>query len=264
MDDLLATCVGDEVLPIIQRTFQAGDNLVEAGCGAGRWVRFLTDQGYRVIGLEYSGSTVAMVHSAWPDLSIVQGDCERSPFQDECFDGALSFGVIEHWEQGPGGPLRDLFRILKPGGKALITVPCNNAIRQLKHRFYFNELIKLPLFLAKVVLRGQPLHLTRRLKNKQFSVFPTYGEFFEYRMTPLEFRRELSSVGFDILEHLPTAHMDGVYHELNLFGMIVKWKEWKFHPSRIAVYLNGWLSKYCFLHSHMQAAVVQKPRNDHS
>lgn len=262
MEDLLATCNSDEVLPIIRRTFKSGDRLIEAGCGAGRWVRFLTDSGYQMVGLEYSSLTVKMVNDVWPDLEVLQGDCQSSPFHDASFDGALSFGVVEHWKEGPTKPLLDLFRILKPGGKAVITVPCNNIIRQLKHRFYIGELTKFPFALIKAIVRKQPLLPTRYTKNRSFAVFPTYGEFFEYRMTPAEFVQELNFAGFDILEHIPTAHMDGVFHELNPFQLLVKWKDWKFRPSKCAIYLNGVLSKYPFLHPHMQAAVVQKPHND--
>jgi SAM-dependent methyltransferase len=262
MEDLLATCNSDEVLPIINRTFKPGDRLIEAGCGAGRWVRFLTDAGYQMVGLEYSDLTVTMVNDVWPDLEVVQGDCQSSQFQDSSFDGALSFGVVEHWQEGPAAPLLDLFRILKPGGKAVITVPCNNKIRQIKQLLYFNELIEFPLALLKTFVRRQSLRPTRYSKARPFAVFPTYGNFFEYRMTPKEFAHELRFAGFEILEHIPTAHMDGIFHELNPFKILVKWDDWKFRPSRFASYLNQVLSKNPFLHPHMQAVVVQKPNTD--
>jgi len=38
---LLESCRRDESLPIIERHFPLGSLLLEAGCGLGRWVRFL-------------------------------------------------------------------------------------------------------------------------------------------------------------------------------------------------------------------------------
>lgn len=45
-----------------------------------------------------------------------------APFADNSFDVAISFEVLEHLFQ-PEVVLRDIHRVLKPGGVALITVP---------------------------------------------------------------------------------------------------------------------------------------------
>ena len=48
MKSLLATCHDDDVWPLIQQNLPLESRLLEAGCGAGRWVRFLSDAGYQI------------------------------------------------------------------------------------------------------------------------------------------------------------------------------------------------------------------------
>jgi SAM-dependent methyltransferase len=259
MQMLLESCGRDDAAGIIGRHFAPGSRLLEAGCGSGRWVRFLADKGYRVTGLEYSAETVAMVRRRWPDLDLVQGDCEASPFADSSFDGALSFGVVEHWMEGPQKPLKDLCRVLKPGGKAYISVPCLNAVRRIKRALWWDEITQAPKALAGKLLKGKPKPLSRLDKRLLFPAYPAWGEFFEYRMSPEQFRAEVETAGFEILEQLPIGLMDGLYHELNPFGILVGWKDWRFQPRGFAGALNRLLSRRPFLHPHMQAIVARKP-----
>jgi len=251
--------VRDESTPIVERHFPRDARLLESGCGAGRWVRFLQDRGRKMIGLEYSHETVEMVKRHWPDLDIVEGDCEKSPFPDGSFDGALAFGVVEHWVEGPQRPLRELLRVLKPGGKAYITVPLFNSIRRLKKALWFDEITQAPRALAHRILRGTRKPLSRIDRRYLFPVFPAWGEFFEYRMSTVDFRAEVEKAGFEIIEQAPVGAMDGVYHELNPLGLLVGWKDLKFEPRGPASLINRWLSRRPFAHPHMQAIVARRP-----
>ena len=263
MQALLASCPGDDAWPMIQKHFPPGSRLLEAGCGSGRWLRFLADRGYAMVGLEYKRETLEMVRRAWPDLAVVQGDCEGSPFAAASFDGALSFGVVEHWREGPARPLADLLRVLKPGAKALITVPCLSGIRRLKRRVFFDEITQAPKALASRLIKGRPRPLSRldrRHPNApRYAVYPAWGEFFEYRMTPAEFRGEVERAGFEIAEQLPSGQMDGIYHELNPLGLVVRWDAWTFKPTRLALALSARLKRQPFLNPHMQAVIARKP-----
>ena len=259
MQAALESCTRDEAAPILERHFPKGIRLLESGCGAGRWVRFLEDRGRHTVGLEYSRETVAMVKRHWPDLDIVQGDCERSSFPDGSFDGVLSFGVVEHWIEGPQGPLRELLRVLKPGGKAYISVPCRNSIRRIKRALWWEEITQAPRALAKRILRGTPHPLSRSDRRYRYPVHPAWGEFFEYRMSTSEFRAEVEKAGFEVLEHVPVGRMDGVYHDLNPLGLLVGWKDLKFTPRGPARAIDRWLSRRPFAHPHMQAIVARRP-----
>ena len=217
-ESLLATCERDGVFPVVTKYFPPGCRVLESGCGLGRYVKYLHDRGWDVVGLEFIRSTVDQVRSIWPELNIELGDVANSSFPDNSFDGIMSLGVVEHWPEGPSRPLREIYRLLKPGGYAIITVPV-------------------------------------------YVVMPPYGDFFEYHMTVQEYRNELREVGFEIVEHVPIGIIDGLYHDLNPLGMLVRFQSWKFHPSWLGTWLNDLLARTPFLHCHMQAAVVRKPEH---
>jgi len=264
IEALLISCKSEDVWPLIQMSFLPGTKLLDAGCGTGRWVRFLTDKGYSVIGLEYSYKTVQMVNKVWPDLDVLQGNCDASPFQAESFDGAISFGVVEHWVDGPRKPLLELYRVLKPGAKLIVTVPCMNKVRRLKRFFYWDEFTQAPrAFLAKII-KGKPKPMSRLDSRYKFAVYPAWGNFFEYRFTINDFHDEVIKAGFQIITHVPTAHMDGIYHELNPLNLLVKHVERKYYPTYLAKIINSILTKLPFAHSHMQAIIAQKPSTNNN
>lgn len=256
--DLLATCERDEVRPLIEKRIPRGTRVLESGCGLARYVRYLKDRGWRTVGLEYSADTVAAVKSVWPDLDVVQGDVARSPFRDGAFDAVLSLGVVEHFVEGPAQPLSEIRRVLKPGGVAIITVPCLNAIRRLKRLLWWTEIAAAPRALAGRIVKGKPKPLTRLGRSYRYAVFPPYGAFHEYRMTTGEFAQNVLDAGLVVCEHGPIGMMDGLYHELNPFKLLLRFKHWQFHGCRTAYCLNRCLSKHPFLHSHMQVIVAER------
>ena len=77
-------------------------------------------------------------------ISLTHGDCENLPFDDGKFDAVTAgFGVrnFENLEKG----ISEMFRVLKPGGKAVIlelSTPDGRLIGSL-YRFYFHRVLPL-------------------------------------------------------------------------------------------------------------------------
>ena len=260
-DDLrapLESCDRDDATGLVARHFPPGCSVLECGCGLGRFVRYLVDRGHPTVGIEFAGDTLRDLHAAWPDLAVLQGDAARTPFAADHFDAVLSLGLVEHWPEGPRPALREHLRVLKPGGVALLTVPLHNAVRRAKRRLWFDELAGLPRALTKRILRGQSLR-PNRLRAHPYAVFPAYGDFYEHRLTPREFRDAVRDAGFEIVLHQPIAHLDGVYHQLNPMHVLVGFQQWRFHPTPVAAWLNERLSAMPSFPAHMQAIVARKP-----
>lgn len=258
MDALLATCETDGVFPLIQKYMPAPARVLESGCGAGRYVKFLHDRGWDVTGLEWDQESVDMVKKYWPEVKAVQGDSANSPFKDNYFDGIISLGVIEHWIDGPSAPLKDIYRTLKPGGVAIITAPCLNTVRKTKKLLWWNEFVS-EKSSTKSWLKNGGQKPNRLNKKYLFWPYPTYGEFFEYRFTKKEFISSIKDTGFEVLEHSPIAIIDGMYHELNPRKAFVKYDNRQFIVTRTGRILNSLFSKIPFFHSHHQVAIVRKP-----
>jgi SAM-dependent methyltransferase len=258
--DLLRSCDDDGIFDVLKTYVTQEARVLESGCGMARYVRYLTDRGWRCVGLEYRKETVNAVRDIWPDLDIVQGDVAAAPFPDDSFDAIISLGVVEHFPDGPNKPLSDMFRILKVGGVAIITVPCLNSVRRFKRKTGIVDLLSLPRALVAGTLKAEFRRPTRFNRTFRYAVYPPFGNFFEYRMTPREFANEVRAAGFEILDHRPHAQMDGIYHELNPLGLLISFRKWKFYPTRLGRWMHAKLKKRDFFCCHMQMIIATKNR----
>jgi len=101
-----------------------GKQLIDCGCGAGEYVRALTNLGADAWGIEYSAEKIAEAQrlGGLREGRVAVGDIEAIEFPDAHFDVALVNEVLEHVPHDDAG-IREVHRILKPGGIALIFSP---------------------------------------------------------------------------------------------------------------------------------------------
>ncbi len=94
--------------------------ILENGCGVGMYVEKLSGFGGRVIGLEFDFERAAdaRINSA----EIINAAGEFIPLPSLTFDLILSHEVIEH-VQDDRAAIREMIRILKPGGRVVIFCP---------------------------------------------------------------------------------------------------------------------------------------------
>lgn len=103
------------------------DTILDVGCGGGRTVRKLAaiaTEG-KVYGVDHSEESVAAAHRTneqWIEMGRVeirQGSASHLPFSDEMFDLATAVETHFWWPDLPAD-MREVFRVLKPGGKLII------------------------------------------------------------------------------------------------------------------------------------------------
>jgi SAM-dependent methyltransferase len=108
----------------------AGDRLqervLENGCGVGMYVKHLAPHSGSITGLEYELERARqagdLVNGNIPNASIVNAAGERLPFASGSFSLILSHEVLEH-VQDDRQAVREMVRVLRPGGRILIFVP---------------------------------------------------------------------------------------------------------------------------------------------
>lgn len=121
--------------PAIDRVLAnyAAPVVLESGCGPGQWLYYVVERtAGNAIGLDIARESLARV-GATPLLApyiesgrvrLIEGDIRKTPLPDASVDVILSFGVIEHVVSADSQKAVDEFsRLLKPGGRALITTP---------------------------------------------------------------------------------------------------------------------------------------------
>jgi SAM-dependent methyltransferase len=164
------------IVPVFDRYLVNGYKLIEAGCGIGGWVRYFSLKGFDITGVEYDERIVKQAKSFDHGINIMHNDVSQLDFPDNTFDGYISLGVIEHFQNGPYEALAEAKRVIKPDGLMFVSVP----LLTLSRRLFAHPLRSLYFFLH--VLRGRKKYFgeyrytKRELLNflNEFSFEPLY------------------------------------------------------------------------------------------
>lgn len=95
----------------------AGELVLEAGCGAGRFTEVLLSTGARIVAVDASTAVEACRRTCGdrPNLAIVQADLFALPFALGSFDRVFCYGVLQHTPD-PDAAFRELVEQVRPGG----------------------------------------------------------------------------------------------------------------------------------------------------
>lgn len=141
--------------------------ILEAGCGVSQWVHALHHDGFLITGIDYAKKTVSTVNKKYPELDVISGDIFNLNFVDKSIDTYLSWGVMEHYEEGPNKILSEAHRVLKDDGTLILTVPYLNILRKIF------------------------------IKDKSFGK----GKFYQYIFGRRHFTEILNDNGFEVIEN---------------------------------------------------------------
>lgn len=123
---VLRTSAYDEIDLVRPRQ---GERLLDIGCGRSVLERKLPSM-VEYISLDYPDTGAELYHSS----PSVFGTAEQLPFPDASIDIVACLEVVEHLED-PKQAFVEIGRILKPGGRALVSVPFAYPIHDAPHDF---------------------------------------------------------------------------------------------------------------------------------
>ncbi len=101
------------------RRGQAGEKLLDVGCGTGHWSSFFAELGYQVTGIDISPEMIEAARIAAPECFFQVADGCELPFKDGSFDVAASMATLE-FITDRSAAVREMVRCAKPGGGLLI------------------------------------------------------------------------------------------------------------------------------------------------
>lgn len=129
-----------EYLPrVLNFGFYRGKNILEVGCGVGIDLINYAVNGALVTGIDISEKNIALARKYF-EVRGLQGNLismngEDMKFGDNTYDMVLAHSVLAYTPD-PGLLLREIYRVLKPGGHAILMVYHKNS-----WLFYFAKLI---------------------------------------------------------------------------------------------------------------------------
>jgi SAM-dependent methyltransferase len=118
---------------LLSAVVQSGARTVlEVGCGNGWLYRHLRTRGFTgaYTGMEMAEYVIAAHRARHPEASWVVGSAYEIPLADNQVDAAFAFYVLEHTVY-PQRALTEMVRVVRPGGKCLLTFPDFSALGYL-------------------------------------------------------------------------------------------------------------------------------------
>jgi SAM-dependent methyltransferase len=116
----LVRAVGSRHIRFLARGVPKGGRILDVGCGRGVLLADLAGHGYEVHGMERSP---AAARGADPRAQIrIAPNLAAAKYLPEFFDAVLLWHVLEHLRE-PVATVREIHRILRPGGKLVVAVP---------------------------------------------------------------------------------------------------------------------------------------------
>jgi ubiquinone/menaquinone biosynthesis C-methylase UbiE len=119
------------------------ESILEIGFGNGKFFDkiFSTANDLKISGLDFSPEMVKVAIGNNPStsntrkLTLRLGSSDKIPFPDNSFDKVFCINVIYFWEQ-PAAHLKEIYRVLKPGGRFYTTIRTKESLVQMPFAKY--------------------------------------------------------------------------------------------------------------------------------
>jgi SAM-dependent methyltransferase len=206
---------GEQLEALVRSHVTSESRVLDLGCGRGGVVELFWRDVKLAAGLDPDAPSLSE-HRA-PGMPVIRATGERLPFTAESLDLVVSVWVLEHLRD-PGTTLREVRRVLRPGG----------------HFIFLTPNLRNPLMVLNRLGKAMP-RLQRRLVPKLYGrveadTFPV-----QYRVnTPRAVRRQAEDAGLEVSELRVVADptylaLNGLLFNASVFAERLMPKSWGVH-----------------------------------
>ena len=100
--------------------------ILEAGCGAGRILRYYHNRGYDIVGFDFIDVAVSKLKEVDSTLKVDVGDITNLEFPNHSFKYLLAFGLYHNLEHELNKAIKETARVIQPGGAVCASFRADN------------------------------------------------------------------------------------------------------------------------------------------
>ena len=202
--------------------------ILEAGCGAGRILKFYHYKGFNITGIDFIEDAIEKINASDTSIQALTDDITNLSFPSDYFEYVLAFGLYHNLNKNLQKAIQETFRVLKKNGSVCASFRADNIQTRLVdwlHQKKINTVDK---------NKDKYFHKMNLKKNEFINLFETNGfevkDLWPVENMPLLYKfkifRSKSHKMFD--ENL--ARKQG--YKLSALGNLLQWILMKFFPNQ--------------------------------
>lgn len=268
LSEQIRACDSYELAPLFEARFRDAQPVLEAGCGSGRWCGWLRSRGIASDGVDWSRRLCERAAAELPASRFFACDMGDTGLPDGAYGGILALGSMEHAMDGPRRVLDEFYRLLRPGGVAIVTVPYGSALRHAVQALTYPAERARGVPLLRRWTGKRPLapgarsyaearYGTQAAWHPRFALGPAGWSFYEYGFDRRQMADFVQSAGFRIEAQFAAFPDEGVLHT---FGPLAG--RWNHIKNRVDLRPAGQLLRRLLptsLTGHMLCFVLRRP-----
>ncbi|HKN85169.1 MAG TPA: class I SAM-dependent methyltransferase [Pyrinomonadaceae bacterium] len=123
--------------PMFEGLDLEGMKVLDAMCGSGQTTDYLLSRGATVTGLDISNQVIDTFQSRWTSATAVKRSLVDSGLADNTFDCVVVIGGLHHIHLNVKRAVREIHRVLKPGGYFCFMEPHSGSLPDLVRRVWY-------------------------------------------------------------------------------------------------------------------------------
>ena len=125
--------------PVFEGIDFSGMKVLEAMCGTGQTTEYLLARGATVTALDISPESIESFTERWPACNAVCASILDSGLESNSVDCVVVMAGLHHLHPHVGDAIRELHRVLKPGGYLCMWEPHSGSLPDLMRKWWYRH-----------------------------------------------------------------------------------------------------------------------------